>query len=165
MEDQPADLTISVQLNARDAHWATISYLLNLPFLAIIAVIVCGSVYEVSLGDTRQAYIAAFVVFFAFVVLPWIQAALSMRNPMMRSPIYHTFSASGISSRFQGGNIGLDWQLVRSARESGRYISIRGKRGGPMLIPKRQLGEVELVSLRGILQRHLLTRAKLKAPN
>jgi hypothetical protein len=82
----------------------------------------------------------------------------------MQSPVYHTFSASGISSKFRGGSIELDWELMRTARETRRYISIWGKRRSPMLIPKSQVGEAELASLKNILQSHLKTGAKLRAP-
>jgi hypothetical protein len=149
----------------RDAHWAALLYLLNVRFLAINAIIICGSAYAASKGHPIQAYYALFTVFFLFGVFPWIQAATAMRNPMMQAPIHHTFSASGISSKFQGGNIGLDWYLVRSAREMRKHIAIWGKRGGPMLIPKNQLSQTDLVTLRSILQRRLQTRAKLESSN
>jgi hypothetical protein len=137
MPDAPGDLTISVQLHAKDVRRATIMYLLNWPLLTLLAIVVCGTAYiSIASDDLSQAYITALVVLFVFVLLPWIQAAVSMRNPMMQSPICHTFSASGITSTFQGGHIGLEWQLVKKARETGRYISIWGKQGVPMLVPK-----------------------------
>src|SRR5437773_2586007 len=156
MPDDPGDLTISVQLHAKDVRRGTIMYLLNWPLLTLSVVVACGTAYvTVTSGDLSQAYLPALLVLFVFVLVPWIQAAISMRNPMMQSPIFHTFSASGITSKFQGGHLGLEWQLLRKAQETGWYISIWGKRGMPMLVPKNQLGKIELATLRTILQRHL----------
>jgi hypothetical protein len=163
MTEQSTELTISVQLHTRDAYWATLLYLFKVRRLVSVAVFVCGVAYVASLGYLVPAFIAASSIPLVFVLL-WIQAAVSMRNPMMQSPIYHTFSPSGISSKFQGGHIALDWELVRSASETGKYVSIWAKGGLPMILPKSQVGEAELAALKNILQRHLKTGAKLSAP-
>ena len=161
MTDQSTDLTISVQLHARDVYAATLLYLFKVRRLVSVAVIACLVAYFASLGILVPTFIAASSIPLLFVLL-WIQAKVAMRNPMMQSPIYHTFSSSGISSKFQGGHGALDWELLRSARETHNYISIWAKRGLPMMIPKSQLGEVELASLKNILQSHL--KKKLMAP-
>ncbi len=160
--DQPSDLTISIQLRPKDVRWAMFLYCLTAPRLAFYAVLVCGSLYS---GNPRLAYFAVAAVLFVLVLLPWIQAGAAMRNPMMRSPIYHTFSASGISSKFQGGSLGLEWPLLRKARETRHYISIWGKRGTPMIVPKNQLNEVELASLRSNLRFYMQARASLNESN
>lgn len=98
---------------------------------------------------------------FFFVASPWMQAAISFRNPAMRYPFRHTFSTEGITSAFEGGSLYLDWAHIRKAKESSRYIGISGKRGIPMVIPKSQVANTDLAVLREILRSHLQNKAKL----
>jgi hypothetical protein len=158
------DLTITVQLNLKDAYCAAVLSPATKVFLAAMVIAVCANVYTMERrgdGDMSQVYISLAITLFVIGLMPWIQAVVSMRNPMLRSPIHHTFSPQGISSKLQSATIALDWVLVRRARETGRYIVIWGKSGGPMLIPKRQVGTGEMATLRNIIQSNLKTRARL----
>jgi len=159
----PNDLTITVRLGLRDARWAIVLALLNRTLLTIFAIVACGEVYiAVSQDNPGQIYIGVLIIVFVYGAVPWIQAIVSRRSSLLRFPIRHTFSSRGISSQLHGATVALDWTLVQSARETNRYIGVWGKRGGPMLIPKKQIGESDLASLRRILQYHLQTKAKFK---
>jgi hypothetical protein len=157
----PNDLTISVQLRAKDVAWSTRQYLFSRRFLPSLAILMSVTAFALSVGAFSAAYICGAVMIFIFVMLPWIRAAIAMRNPVMQSTFCHTFSDSGIATKFQGGSIALDWQHIGSAKETREYVGIRGKRGAPMVIPKSQLGAEELASLRKILVHHLQNRAKV----
>jgi hypothetical protein len=90
-----------------------------------------------------------------------MQAALAMRNPIMQAPIVHTFSAMGVSSKFKGGTLSMEWGMAKGATETDRYVSILAKRGTPLLVPKDQITDAELQSLRSILRGYLGTEARL----
>src|SRR5258708_2371891 len=157
---QPSELTISVQLRAKDVRWATQRYLFSPRFLSVILVSV--TVFAWRVRGTAGVYITGISLVFVFGIAPWFNAAISMRKPVMQAPLHHTFSATGISTKFQGGSLSLDWQHIAGANENREYVSIQGKAGAPMVIPKAQVGEADLASLRSILVRHLQTQARVK---
>lgn len=163
MLDTPEDVSICVKLTARDVRRATLLYLISPRFLAFVAVIVCVSFLNTLMnGGYVQLYVVLLPLLFVFAGLPWIQAAISMRNPTMKFPFCHTFSPLGISTKFQGGSISLEWSNIKRAAESERYIAIWGKRGAPLLIPKIQLREDHLSPLRTVLKLNLHDKAKLR---
>jgi hypothetical protein len=90
---------------------------------------------------------------------------ISMRNPVMQSPFCHTFSPLGISTQFRGGSLSLEWSNIKKAAVSKQYVTVYGKRGVPMLIPKDQLAVGQLASLRAILNLQLRDKAKLQFSN
>lgn len=164
MFEVPDQISICVTLNARDVRWATSRHLANPRFLLFIALIVLVEILNTAMNSVGfvPLYFLGFAFAFVFVLLPWIQAAISMRNPVMRHPFCHTFSRLGISTNFHGGSLSLDWSNIKKASETKRYLSIYGKRGAPMLLPKHQVNEGELASIRAILKINLHDEAKLQ---
>ena len=136
----------------------------RVPILISMLICLACAVLVASQFDTTMANLIAIAVMgslFLFVLTPWLQAVISMRNPIMASPFRHAFSDSGIASAFEGGSISLDWSQVRRATETARFVGIWGKRGIPMVLPKNQLSVRELTALREILRAHLNDNAKL----
>ena len=163
MPDLPAEVEVCVKLRARDVYWATFLSLANRVLLGIFAVIACADVLNAVLnGQYTQVYIFPLLCIFVFVIVPWIQAVISMRKPVMKSPFCHSFSPLGISTQFRGGSLTLEWNNIKKAAESKQYVAIYGKSGAPMLIPKGQLAPGQLASLQGVLDLHLGNKAKLK---
>ena len=165
---EPSGVSISVKLSVPDVRWATLQHVKHgwtknrWQLLAYIA-FWCVSLYLYVTVDTYLVHLTSslLVTFllvipaFAFIALPWIQAVVSMRNPIMQAPFHHTFSESGISSRFAGGSVTAEWSLLGHAEETSRYIGVWGKRGVPLTIPKSQLTDEEVKSLRSILRFYL----------
>ncbi len=85
-----------------------------------------------------------------------------MRNPAMKYPFCHTFSPSGISTKFHGGSLSVEWALIKKVKETKNYMCIYGQRGLPMLLPKNQLDHAQLASLKALLELHLQTNARIK---
>jgi hypothetical protein len=166
MSDVPGEIEVCVRLNVRDVHRATLLYLVNSRVLAFVIVIFCAGVLNAALNDQFvQLYGFLLAGLFLYGLLPWIQAAVSMRNPVMKFPFCHNFSPLGISTKFHGGSLSLDWSNIKKAVENERYIAFYGKRGAPALIPKAQLREGQLASVREVLKLNLHDKAKLNLPN
>jgi hypothetical protein len=160
------ELSISVRLHARDVRWAARRYLFSWRGLATPFLLLCSSVASAIKGQPLMASVFLALAPALFIIVPLISAVTAMRNPAMQSAFHHTFSDTGILSRFLGGSLQAEWSLIRNADESPRYFAIQAKRGGlPMLVPKDQLTEADISALRRVLKLHLQANAKLLASN
>ena len=163
MSDAPPEVEFCVTLRARDVRRATLLYLANPRIAAVLVLIVGVGILNAILNHQLKQFYMSTLVFILFcLVFLWIQPILSMRNPVMKAPFCHTFSPLGISTKFRGGDISLEWVNIKKASETSRYVSVYGRNGGaPMLIPKEQLSEREIAQVRTILKSSLHDKAKL----
>ena len=160
--NQDEDLEVTVRLKPGDLRQAT--GFLNFGVKRLIYFALCA-VFMAAYGAAAVAWTVSIAIILVVVVTPCITAAFAMRNTMYQAPFHHTFSSSGITSTFQGGNATFDWSLLKKARETRQHIAIWGKHGMPMMIPKRELDMVKLGALRAILRTHLSSRAVMLNAN
>ena len=145
-------LTIEVRLSARDVRWALFQVMKRAKWLLLFPLMALAMYL---LGDAKGAFVTLCLAPALFVVIPWAQAATSMRNPQMSAPIRHTFTAKGIQHEFRESAITVKWDVIQRATESEDYIGIWGKTGVPVAIPKPQLTAEELGTLRQVLRDHV----------
>lgn len=166
MCDVPGEVEFCVKQRAPDVRHARLLALANPRLLGIFAVTACAVVVNMALNHQyTQVYIFPIICIFMFAIVWWVQAIVSMRNPVMQSPFCHRFSPLGISTQFLGGSLRLEWSNIKKAAESKQYVAVYGKRGTAMLIPKDQLAVGQLAALRAILNLQLRDKAKLQFSN
>lgn len=96
-----------------------------------------------------------------FAGLPGLHVLRIRNSPAVTTDTHHVSSNSGIASIIGPVSNFVDWSFARKADENRRYLVINFKQGSPFLLPKRQLNETELTTIRAIVRTHLKKAAKL----
>lgn len=113
--------------------------------------------------DTGTFYGAFSFAIFVFCVLPGWLVFLGRNKPGLKDPVEYGFSNSGVSTVRGPVSNFVDWSVATEASENREYITIRFKRGtAPVFLPKKQLQEAQLISLRELLNANLREKAKIR---
>jgi hypothetical protein len=97
-------------------------------------------------------------------IMPLSATRASAKNPGVLAPITYIFDDFGLSAVFINGENRAEWSLVTGALETSRYVFVLMQRGSFHLIPKSQVDERELASLRRILRSKLGSKARRIQP-
>ena len=115
-------------------------------------------------GDPASGITAICVGLAILVLMPLSAIRAAAKNPAVLGPITYTFDDSGVSALFINGENRSDWSLVTGAFETSNDVFVLMQRGSFHLIPKSQVDQNELASLRNILHRKLGSKARRIRP-
>ena len=100
------------------------------------------------------------LVLSALLVL--LQTRSFTKYPGILSPIWFSFSSSGVVSELVHQKSSADWSLMTGAVESAEFIFIGMQRGTYYVIPKAQLTADQVVRLKDILRRYVAKNIRLR---
>jgi hypothetical protein len=155
----PQKFEIEVQIRAIDLYWYFIKAFTVFP--AVVTLLVpLGLMAYVDAQAGAGFRDTLTLAFFILAILPWSVILLAYRATLLKSPVKHTFSESGIASVIHPLKYFTEWAFAKGAMENRRYILITHSNGF-VLLPKKQLGEAQMGAVRGILRHQMKEKAHL----
>jgi hypothetical protein len=155
----PQKFEIEVQIRAIDLYWYFVKAFTVFP--AVITLVVPLALMAYVDAQAGAGFRDTFTLaFFIVAILPWSVILLAYRGTLLKSPVKHTFSETGIASVIHPIKYFTEWSLAKGAMENRRYILITHSNGF-VLLPKKQLGEAQMAAVRGILRREMKEKARL----
>lgn len=133
-------------------------------FLAVLVpVFTLAAILGASGRRTLLAFVTLFLVWAAVVlVAPYIGARAAMKHPSFRSPVRYVFSEAGIDIIAVHSNCHFNWELVKSARETRRFLVVALSKFAIHAIPKSALTADDPAALRALLHASVKGKLKLK---
>jgi hypothetical protein len=160
MASSATGLPLKVQLSKADLFRATLRNQIHQPvFWMVPFAVICVALTSFR-GNALGGVTAVCVGLALLAIMPLAATRASAKNPGVLSPITYVFDDFGVSAIFINGETRAEWSLVTGAFESSRYIFVSMQRRSFHLIPKSQVDERELASLRSILRNKLGTKAR-----
>jgi hypothetical protein len=98
---------------------------------------------------------------FLFGVSPYLQTRAVMKAPNFGGLMTLTVSEEGIELTGERSNARIDWVMVKGVSEMSHAILLYLKPAGFQIVPKRQLSQADVATLKNLLRLHAPGKLKL----
>lgn len=98
---------------------------------------------------------------FLFGMSPYLQTRAVMKAPNFGGLMTLTVSEEGIELTGERSNARIDWMMVKGVSEMSHAILLYLKPAGFQIVPKRQLSQADVATLKNLLRLHAPGKLKL----
>ncbi|HLH02563.1 MAG TPA: YcxB family protein [Bryobacteraceae bacterium] len=160
MDATATEVTVTVQLSRGTLFRAILEKQIRSWTYWITPLLIAAALLLNLRHNPFAAITAPFAVMLFLLAMPYNATRASLKNPGLRDPITYTFNDLTVTAKFSNGENRADWSLVTGAFETSNYLFVLMQRGSFHLIPKQQIDEFQLHSLRQLLRHQLGPKAR-----
>jgi hypothetical protein len=160
-ENAAEPIEITVRLGKSGLYWYWLKALTRFPTVLMVLVPI-GYLISLEARSGGTFYNTIWFSLFYFVAAPWAFILLAYRNTFLKNTVRYIFSNSGISTAVASASSFVEWSWAARAIENRHHILLFLKNGF-VLLPKNQMNQDEIASVRTVIRGHLKHKAALSS--